>query len=333
MSTLQTIPDLKTLKDIYQSQQAYTRVTPLIPCEELGAIVQGNVFVKAESLQKTGAFKFRGAIYRLLQLSEQEKSRGVIAYSSGNFARGLATAGEILGIDVHLVMPADAPSNKIENARAHGAEVRLCYESEPSREEAAAAQAAQLSQQHGYSLLHPFDDNTLIQGQSAVAVEISEQLEQLGETCHFLLCPTGGGSLVAGSSMVFNTDYSPNTQVLAIEPKGYNGMNLSIQEGHSARANGKHSSSCDALQALSPGHANFAIIKHSEVSGLTVDEAFINRSIRFAAHSLKLILEPSGAIGLAALLQHPERFRGKTTVIIASGGNIDIENYAHIVNQ
>ncbi|WP_252180037.1 threonine/serine dehydratase [Endozoicomonas sp. 4G] len=333
MPTPQAIPDLKTLKEIYQSQQSYTRKTPLIPSEELGARVQGKVFVKAESLQKTGAFKFRGALYRLLQLTEQEKLRGVVAYSSGNFARGLAAAGEILGIEVHLVMPADAPKNKIDNARAHGAEVKLCYESTPSREEAAAAQAIKLSQQHGYSLLHPFDDAILIRGQSAVAMEASEQLQQMGETCHFLLCPTGGGSLVAGSSMVFNAAHYPDTQVLAIEPSGYEGMTLSIEEGQRARAYGKTASSCDALQALSPGEANLAIIQNSEVAGLAVDEAFVNEGIRFAAYNMKLVLEPSGAIGIGALLQHPEKFRGKTSVIIASGGNIDIEKYARIIQR
>ena len=332
MPTHPSIPDLKTLKDIYQSQQTYTRVTPLIPCDELGEKVQGKVFVKAESLQKTGAFKFRGALYRLLQLSEQEKSRGVVAYSSGNFARGLAAAGEILGIDIHLVMPVDAPKNKIENARSHGAEIKLCHDSEPSREEAAATQAAQLAQQHGYSLLHPFDDEILIAGQSAVAVELSEQLEQLGETCHYLLCPTGGGSLVAGSSMVFNTSHYPDTRIIAIEPSGFDGMTLSIEEGYRTRANGRPTSSCDALQALSPGKANFAIIEDSEVTGLAVDEAFVNEGIRFAAQNLKLILEPSGAIGLGAMLQNPEKFRGKTTVVIVSGGNIDIEKYVDIIH-
>ncbi|WP_422452276.1 threonine ammonia-lyase [Endozoicomonas sp. ALC066] len=333
MPTSMPIPDLKTLKEIYQSLQSYTRKTPMIPSEELGARVQGKVFVKAESLQKTGAFKFRGALYRLLKLTKHEKSRGVIAYSSGNFARGLAAAGEILGIDVHLVMPADAPKNKIESARAHGADVKLCYQSEPSREEAAAAEAVRLSRQHDYSLLHPFDDATLIQGQSAVAMEASEQLEQMGETCHFLLCPTGGGSLAAGSSMVFNTVNYPDTQVLAIEPSGYEGMTLSIEEGQRARADGKLFSSCDALQALSPGEKNLSIIQNSKVAGLAVDEEFVHEGIRFAASKLKLILEPSGAIGLGALLQHSEKFRGKTTVIIASGGNIDIEKYAMIIHR
>lgn len=333
MPTPLSTPGLKTLKKIYQSQQSYTRKTPLIHSEELGARVRGKVFVKAESLQKTGAFKFRGALHRLLQLTEQEKSRGVVAYSSGNFARGLAAAGEILGIDVHIVMPADAPKNKIDSALAHGAEVKLCDESQPSREEAAAAEAVKLSQQHNYSLLHPFDDATLIQGQSAVAMETSEQLEQLGETCHFLLCPTGGGSLVAGSSMVFNTVNYPETKVLAIEPSGYEGMTLSIEQGRRARANGNLVSSCDALQALSPGETNLLIVQNSEVAGLTVDEAFVNEAIRFAAFNMKLILEPSGAIGLGALLQHSEKFGGKTTVIIASGGNIDIEEYARIIQQ
>ena len=321
---------LRQLRTVYNDQKPYTRVTPLIPLDELSQEIQGKVFVKAESLQKTGAFKFRGALYRLLQLDNSEKVRGVVAYSSGNFARGLAAAGEILGIEVHLVMPADAPRNKISNAQAYGANVKLCHEFEPTREEAAAQMAQHLSQQQSMTLLHPFDDPLLIQGQSAVAVELSDQLEQLDLKCDALLCPTGGGSLVAGTSMVFN---DINTQIYAVEASGFEGMTLSIEKGQLTRASGTAFSSCDALQAISPGRNNFEVIRHTDVIGLPVDESYINQAIRHAASNIKLILEPSGAIGLAALLQYPEKFRGKTTVIIASGGNVDIEKYAKVIRQ
>ncbi|WP_062270145.1 threonine ammonia-lyase [Endozoicomonas arenosclerae] len=325
-----TLPELKELRAIYNVQKPYTRVTPLIPLEDLSNEIQGKIYLKAESLQKTGAFKFRGAIYRLLQLNNNERARGVIAYSSGNFARGLAAAGEILNIDVHLVMPADAPKIKIQSAEAHGANIKLCHEFEPTREEAAAQLAHQLSQQHGLTLLHPFDDPELIKGQSAVALELSDQLKELEISCDNLLCPTGGGSLIAGSSMIFD---DKSTQLFAVEAEGYEGMTLSIEKGVRARAHGKTISSCDALQAISPGKNNFEVIRHTEVIGLPVKESYINQAIQHAASHLKLILEPSGAISLAALFQYPEKFRGQTTVIIASGGNIDIERYADIISH
>ena len=326
------VADLKTLRSVYESQKPYTRITPLLSCDSLSERIKGKVWIKAESLQKTGAFKFRGALYRLQQLNSDEKARGVVAYSSGNFARGLAAAGELLGISVHLVMPADAPKNKIDNARAHGAEIKLCHKTAPSREEAASVMAQQLSQQHGFTLLHPFDDPLLIQGQSAVAVELLDQLNQLNQKCDSLLCPVGGGSLAAGSSMIFSPGQT-GTQVYGIEIEGFDGMRLSLEDGHLARAKGLIPSQCDALQALSPGQNNFSIVIRTGVRGLTVSERFIGQAIKLASEELKLILEPSGAIGIAALLQYPEHFKSQDVTVIATGGNIDMTLLAEILTH
>ena len=323
---------LTELKRIHGLIQPHIQTTPLLTLKSLSNELAGRVIVKPESLQVTGAFKFRGALYRLMTLSEVEKKQGVTAYSSGNFARGLATAGRLLGIRVHLVMPADAPQNKIDNARREGAEVLLCCQSSPSREEAAAAMAAQFAKDHNHVLLHPFDDPLIIHGQSSVAVELLEQLKANGLSCDNLLCPVGGGSLVAGSSLVFPPE-SNSPQVYAVEPEGYAGMLESLIAGSIRRAPGKPHSDCDALQARSPGQANFEIVSHSGVIGVQVAESYIQKAVRMAFEELKLVLEPSGAIGLAALLQYPDTFRGKTTVVIATGGNVDRELFTRLLSS
>ncbi|UYM15782.1 threonine ammonia-lyase [Endozoicomonas euniceicola] len=321
-STPTALPDPVTLREVYQQQQAYTRITPLLIAESLSKLIHGEVLVKAESLQKTGAFKFRGAVYRLLLLTPEQKQQGVTAYSSGNFARGLAAAGQMLNIKVTLVMPADAPQNKINSARKLGANVVLCQQMEPSREEAAQKLSEDIATQNGSILLHPFDDPEIIKGQSAVGVELMQQLQQRQIQCQSLLCPVGGGSLVAGCSLLFGP-FHTSTQVFGIEPEGYAGMNQSLLVNHISRAPGKNLSHCDALLSRSPGKANFEVVRQTSVKGIQVSEPFVVEAVQMAFEELKLVLEPSGAIALGALLQYPSHFRGQTVVAIATGGNID----------
>lgn len=326
------LPDPLTLREVYSQQQPYTRVTPLLPFTTLSQRIDGEVLVKAESLQKTGAFKFRGAIYRLLQLSPEQQTTGVTAYSSGNFARGLAAAGQILGVRVTLVMPADAPEIKITSARQLGAEVILCQDMEPSREEAAQTMARELSASNGSVLLHPFDDPEIIKGQSAVAVELKQQLKALQSACDSLLCPVGGGSLVAGCSLLFDP-FHTNTQVFAVEPEGFAGMDQSLMVDRLSRAPGKNLSHCDALLSRSPGQANFNIVRQTRVKGLQVSEHFIVEAMQMAFNELKLVLEPSGAIALGAILQSPEQFRQQSVVAIATGGNVDTGLFCELLQK
>ena len=329
-STMLPTPDI--LKEVYQQQQPYTRVTPLLLSESLSKRIHGEVLVKAESLQKTGAFKFRGAIYRLLSLTPELRQRGVTAYSSGNFARGLAAAGQILKIKVTLVMPADAPENKISNARKLGAHIVLCQQMEPSREEAAQKLSEEIAAQNGSVLLHPFDDPEIIKGQSAVGIELMQQLQEKQTLCQSLLCPVGGGSLVAGCSLLFDT-FNTGTQVYGVEPEGYAGMNQSLMVNQLSRAPGKNLSHCDALLSRSPGKANFEVVRQTRVKGLQVSEHFVVEAIQMAFEELKLVLEPSGAIALGALLQNPDAFRGQTVVVIATGGNVDRTLFFELLNK
>ena len=331
-STPTALPDPMTLREVYQQQQPYTRITPLLVSESLSKLIHGDVRVKAESLQKTGAFKFRGAIYRLLLLTPEQKQQGVTAYSSGNFARGLAAAGQILDVKVTLVMPADAPENKIASARKLGANVVLCQQMEPSREEAAQKLSEDIATQNGSILLHPFDDPEIIKGQSAVGVELMQQLQQQQISCQSLLCPVGGGSLVAGCSLLFDP-FHTSTQVFGVEPEGYAGMNQSLLVNHLSRASGKNLSHCDALLARSPGKANFEVVRQTSVKGLQVSEHFVVEAVQIAFEELKLVLEPSGAIALGALMQYPAQFRGQTVVAIATGGNVDKALFTELVSK
>ena len=317
----------KALSRAFDQIRPHIRTTPLLRCDTLSQLISGEVLVKAESLQITGAFKFRGALYRLLNLSDVQKKQGVAAYSSGNFAAGLAAAGQLLAIPVHLVMPHDAPTTKIRNAKHYQAKVTLCHHCEPSREEAASNMAKTIAQAENVKLLHPFDDHEIIIGQASVALELKEQLRQLQKQCDHLLCPSGGGSLVAGSSLALHNE----AQVWAVEADGYQGMNLSLQQGKRCRAPGNLSCDCDALMALEPGVANLEVTLQTGVQGMVVNTEQVHNAVRLAFSELNLLLEPSGAAGLAAIMKSPECFYGKTVVAIASGGNVDQQKYAELI--
>lgn len=323
-----TLPNYQALSSAFEQIRRFVRTTPLIKSDLLSDLTNGEVFVKAESLQITGAFKFRGALYRLLNLNKEQKERGVTAYSSGNFAAGLAAAGRILNIPVRLVMPHDAPESKIQNARYYGAHITLCDSNTPSREEAASNMAQELAKTHGATLLHPFDDYEIIVGQASVALELQEQLGHMGKSCNHLLCPVGGGSLVAGSSLVFDEC----VQVWAVEINGYQGMNLSLQNGRRCRAQGNTPSDCDALMALEPGVANLDITLQTGVKGITVTTNKVHEAVRLGFQEMNLILEPSGAVAIAAIMENREFFENTTVVAIGSGGNVDFEKYASILH-
>ena len=317
----------EVLSRAYDQIRQYVRTTPLLRSDYLSQLINGEVLVKAESLQVTGAIKYRGALYRLLNLPNTQKRHGVTAYSSGNFAAGLAAAGQLLNIPVQLVMPHDAPTKKIRNAEYYQADVTLCHHCEPSREEAASNMAKTIAQTSGATLLHPFDDHEIIIGQASVALELLEQLKQSGKRCDHLLCPVGGGSLVAGSSLVLHKQ----AQVWAVEADGYQGMNLSLQRGERCRAPGNLPCDCDALMAVEPGVTNLEVTMQTGVKGITDNTEQVYSAVQLAFNELHLVLEPSGAVGLAAIMKSPERFYGKTVVTIASGGNVDQKKYAALL--
>ena len=316
------VPALSELTEAYAVTRRATQVTPLL---DSGALAQATgaarVFVKPESLQWAGSFKVRGAYWRLTQLSPDEARRGVVAYSSGNFAQGLAAAGRAQGVPVTIVMPVDAPETKRRATEGYGAKVVLSDHGDRPREEAASALAREIAGAEGLVLLHPFDDRAIVAGQAGAGLEALEQLEAAGATADLVACPVGGGGLIGGVALAFHY-VSPATRIFAVEPEGYNAMGVSLARGEITRVAGSRPTICDALQATQPGQAPFAAARAAGVAGVAVTDDAVRAALRFAFEKLKLVLEPSGAVALAAALTGLLPLRDKVAVIFATGGNI-----------
>lgn len=318
--------------DIDQAVAALAGVaepTPLMTAPHL-AILSGaaEVYVKAESLQRTGSFKFRGAYWRCCNLTDAEKQAGVVAYSSGNFAQGLAAAAAVLGIPATIVMPVDAPEAKRRKTEAYGATVVLSEHGGRPREEVASALAMEISEREGKVLLHPFDDLLVVTGHASAAAEIIEGLRRGGkEAPDFVFSCVGGGGLIAGLAAGFNR-FSPSTRLVAVEPEGFDSFGQSLKAGAVTRIRGDSLSICDALQATAPGEVPFACARATGMQHhVAVDDDTVRAAMRVAFETLKLVLEPSGAVALAALLQRQDYIQGKRVVVMATGGNIDFEQF------
>lgn len=327
------IPTLDHLREAYRVTSAATQVTPLLRSPALARETGARgVFVKPESLQWAGSFKVRGAYWRLTRLSDAEKKRGVVAYSSGNFAQGLAAGGAALGIPVTIVMPGDAPKAKSDAAAGYGARVVLTEHGKRPREEVALERAQAIAQEENRVLLHPFDDPEIVAGQAGAGLEAIAQLEEAGARADIVLCCVGGGGLIGGVSLAFHY-LSPETQVVAVEAEGFNGMGGSL--AHGAIETMPHGSRtiCDGLMARTPGKTPFAAVTQAGVVGRTVDDTAVRRAMKTAFERLKLVLEPSGAAALGALLSGAVDVTGKTVLVIATGGNVSLEDFMGHVNH
>lgn len=325
------VPAFATLCEAYALTRKATVRTPLLESPALAeAAGAARAFVKAESLQKAGSFKIRGATWRLAQLSADERRRGVIAYSSGNFAQGLAAAGRAAGVPVTIVMPADAPGMKRRATEGFGARVILSDHGARPREEAASELARTRAEAEGLTLLHPFDDPAIVAGQAGVALEALEQVAELGGAPDLVACPTGGGGLTAGLALAVRAKL-PQARVFAVEPEGYDGMGRSLERGAVARITSGDRTICDALQATAPGAAPFEAAQAAGVTGVTVSDAEVRTALRFAFEKLKLVLEPSGAAALAAALAGKLPAQGRQILLVASGGNIALDDFLALV--
>ncbi len=296
--------------------------TPLIEHPALNEAVGGRVLLKAETLQVAGAFKFRGAYNRISRLSDDEKARGVVAYSSGNHAQGVAAAARAVGTRALIVMPSDSPAVKVAGVRAFGGEVRLYDRWTESREAIGAAIAAE----RGSVLVPPFDDPFVIEGQGTVGLEI---LEQAGAPIDRLLCGASGGGLIAGINLVM-AEQSPETEVVVVEPEAFDDTGRSLEAGRRVGHPQGAPSICDALMSPMPGELTFPINRRS-AGAVTVSDAEVAEAIRFAFGQLKLVVEPGGAVSLAALLSGKVEAKGRTTAVVLSGGNVDPGLFAEII--
>ncbi|MCV2868118.1 pyridoxal-phosphate dependent enzyme [Defluviimonas sp. WL0002] len=321
------------LSEAFATTRRTTVRTPLIESAPLArATGAARAFVKAENLQTAGSFKIRGATWRLTRLSEDERRAGVVAYSSGNFAQGLAAAGQAQGVPVTIVMPVDAPESKRRATEVLGARIVLSHHGDRPREEAASALAREIAAEEGLVLLHPFDDPAIVAGQAGAALEALEQLAEQEARVDLVACPVGGGGLVGGVSLAFH-DADPSVRLFAVEPEGYDGMGQSLAAGERRRVASGRVTICDALQATEPGAAPFAAARLAGVTGLSVTDGEVRSAMRFAFERLKLVLEPSGAVGLAAALAGRLPVEGENLLVFVTGGNVAFESFAAVLGQ
>jgi len=290
--------------------------TPLLPVDWRGV----RLWIKAECLQEGGSFKLRGATNRLLLLSEAERRRGVVAFSSGNHAQGVAIAARRLGIAATIVMPADAPAVKRDATLAAGAEIVAYDRSTESRE----AIAARLAGDRGATLIPSFDDVDVIEGQGSVGIEIAEQLAGPPDK---LLVPCGGGGLSAGIALA-----SPGAELVTVEPQGWDDMARSLEAGEPVPVEEPAPPTrCDALQTKVVSPLTLAVLLGRGARGISVSEAEVAAAMAFAARRLRLVAEPGGAVALAALLAGKAGRITQRTVVVVSGGNVDPALYAAIL--
>jgi threonine dehydratase len=292
--------------------------TPLLNFHSLDEAVGARVFVKAESLQRTGSFKFRGAYNRLSRLTTEERKAGVVAFSSGNHAQGVALAAQLLRMPAVIVMPSDAPDVKIEATRGYGAVVVFYDRFEQSREEISAG----IAEERGAVLVPSFDDPFIIAGQGTVALEAIGQLEAHGARADAALCGVSGGGLMAGVALAFEA-LSPETKLYAVEPEGYDDHALSLAAGERVAVKPPGPSVSDSLLSAMPGELTFPIDKRLLAGALAVSDEEALMAVAFAAQRMKLVLEPGGAVSLAALLTGKLDVQGRTVLLVASGGNIE----------
>lgn len=297
--------------------------TPVLESPVLNERVGGRLLIKAEALQKTGSFKFRGAYNRLRRLGAAARRAGVVAYSSGNHGQGVAAAARLLGIPAIIVIPDDAPAVKIANTRAWGAEIVLHDRRRQCREDLAAAIAAERQA----VIVPPYDHPDIIAGQGTVGLELAAQAASLDAALEAVLVPVGGGGLIAGCALALGAS-CPRAKVYAVEPAGFDDTRRSLESGRLERNREGASSFCDALLAPTPGRLTFAINRRRLAGGLTVSDAAVARAMAAAFTYLKLVLEPGGAVALAAVLDGAFDGRGGTVAVVCSGGNVDAKTFA-----
>ena len=295
--------------------------TPIVTSRTLDARVGARVFLKCENLQRMGAFKFRGAYNRIAQLDAAERARGVVAFSSGNHAQGVALAAQLLGVPATIVMPEDAPASKLAATREYGAEVILYDRNTMNR----GAIAERLAAERGAVLVPPYDDTAIVAGQGTVALELLEDVPDLD----VLLVCTGGGGLLAGSALAA-TALRPGIAVFGVEPAAGDDFAQSFARGERVEIP-VPDTIADGQRTTSPGELTFPIVKRLCAGIVTAREEDLCEAMRFAFERLKLVVEPSGACALAALLAGTVGVAGSRVGVILSGGNVDAERYAEFI--
>ncbi|OYW90592.1 MAG: pyridoxal-5'-phosphate-dependent protein [Caulobacterales bacterium 32-67-6] len=319
-----------TLADIQAAAdriRGHALETPLIESPALNERAGVRILLKTETLQRVGAFKFRGAYNRLVQLTAEERARGVVAFSSGNHAQGVALAARLLGIPALIVMPSDAPKVKVVATKGYGAEVRFYDRLTDSRE----AIAAEIAGQRGSVVVPAFDDPHIIAGQGTVGLEMVAQARAQGASLDLVAAPISGGGLLAGLATAIK-GLSPDTVMVGVEPEGFDDTLKSLQAGARQVIKPTGRSLCDSLESPFPGELTFPIMQRTVAEVAVVSDREITEAMRYAFATLKLVVEPGGAAALAALLAGKIDVAGKGAVgLVLSGGNVDPEQFAQVL--
>ncbi|MGE0611256.1 MAG: threonine/serine dehydratase [Hyphomicrobiales bacterium] len=324
--TSQKIPVFQDIRDAAERLSGLAVVTPLLESPALNAKVGARVLVKPECLQRVGAFKFRGAYNMISRLSKTDWPGGVTTCSSGNHGQGVAEAARLCGMDAVVVMPEDAPAMKVARTRRSGAEV-VTYDRDTEDREAIAAR---ISAERKAKFVPPYDHPDIIAGQGTAGIELMEQAEAMGLRPEVLLAPCGGGGLISGLGLAVK-HFNPDIEVIAVEPEGFDDTLRSLKSGNREICDKRSGSICDALLSPQPGELTFSLNRKQLADAVAVSDDEVREAIRFAFKEFKLVVEPGGAVALAALLSGRYDPRGRVTAIVLSGGNIDPGQFAGIL--
>lgn len=325
MSSLPTFADVQAAA---RRLDGVTIRTPLLENERVNRKLGGRLFLKAECLQRTGSFKLRGAYNFLASMSEADRAKGVVGWSSGNHAQGLAEAARLLGLKATIVMPADAPALKVANTRASGAEIVLYDRVKDSREEIGQGIAAKT----GATIVPPYDHPWILTGQGTAGLEIAEQAKAIGVTLDAVAAPCSGGGLATGVALGVK-GISPTTSVHAGEPAGFDDLARSLATGTKQKNEKLSGSICDALLAPTPGDVTFPLAQQVLGPGLVVTDEEVLDAMELAFREFKLVLEPGGAVALAAALTGKLPVKGRAVAVVCSGGNVDHATFKRALDR
>jgi threonine dehydratase len=320
---------LPTVADVEAAARRLAGValhTPLLSSVSLDTMTGGRVFLKAETLQRTGSFKFRGAYNKLAAIPPEQRSGGVVAFSSGNHAQGVAAAARLLGMRCVIVMPRDAPRGKRERTAALGAELVLYDRATEDRE----AIAGEIAARRGAVLVPPYDDALIIAGQGTAGLEIVDDLAAMGLVPDVVVMTASGGGLAAGIALAVRSR-APQAALYTAEPLGFDDHARSFRSGRREQNAALSGTICDALMARMPGKLTFAINQSLVGAGVVASDDEVAAAVAFAFSELKLVVEPGGAVALAALMTGKVDVTGKVAVAVLSGGNIDPELFSQLV--
>lgn len=325
-SAFTTVPSFRDIETAMARLDGVSVRTPLLSSPALDALTGARVLIKPEILQRTGSFKFRGAYNAVAGLDEAQRRRGIVTCSSGNHAQGIAAAAALFGVPATIVMPSDAPPLKRERTAAYGARIVPYDRATGDRDAIADAVVTET----GGVFVSPYDDAGVISGQGTAGLELIQQAREVAGDPDVVLVPCGGGGLTAGVALAVQA-MSPATRVMTVEPEGFDDYARSFVSGRREENAAKSGSVCDALMAPRPGALTFEVNRSRVAGGISVTDAEALEAVAYAWRELKLVVEPGGAVSLAALLSGKVDAAGRTVVVLLSGGNADPAVFARAV--